>query len=77
MIQRVLRKLKAMVLLVVLNLMTLKRSAFWRRNIPCRVCGRPLTDPKSQALGAGPTCAKRFVTAEVEAERAGQMRLMP
>lgn len=24
----------------------------------CTVCGRPLTDPRSVALGAGPRCAR-------------------
>lgn len=26
----------------------------------CAVCGSPLTDPESRALGLGPTCAERF-----------------
>lgn len=31
----------------------------WRIAVQCCGCGRWLTDPKSVALGIGPTCAAR------------------
>ncbi|WP_448484914.1 DUF6011 domain-containing protein [Mycolicibacter sinensis] len=31
----------------------------WRIAVQCRGCGRWLTDPRSVALGIGPSCAVR------------------
>ncbi|WP_353617000.1 DUF6011 domain-containing protein [Mycobacterium sp. ENV421] len=31
----------------------------WRIAVPCKVCGRFLTDPRSVMAGVGPTCAAR------------------
>jgi len=30
----------------------------WRVAVPCRVCGRYLTDPQSVMAGVGPRCAE-------------------
>lgn len=30
----------------------------WRVVVPCKVCGRHLTDPRSVMAGVGPRCAE-------------------